>query len=119
MGTGERTDIHVDAIVKKEQGQVFDILTVIIETKGCWNKALDTAMKTQLSDRYLLENPCNHGIYLVGWFDCIQWDDNDDRKKEMPKKTIREVKEQFDNQVEELSGTEKSIRAFVMNTALR
>ena len=119
LGTGERTDIHVDAIVKKEQGQVFDILTVIIETKGCWNKALDTAMKTQLSDRYLLENPCNHGIYLVGWFDCIQWDDNDDRKKEMPKKTIREVKEQFDNQVEELSGTEKSIRAFVMNTALR
>ena len=35
-GTGERTDIHVNAIVKKEQGQIFDVVTVIIETKGCW-----------------------------------------------------------------------------------
>ena len=41
-GTGERTDIHVDAIITDEQGQVFDVVTVIIETKGCWNNELNT-----------------------------------------------------------------------------
>ena len=118
-GTGERTDIHVDAIVKDEQGQVFDVVTVIIETKGCWNKELDTAMKTQLSDRYLHESQCKHGLYLVGWFNCKQWDDDDDQKKKAPKKMLQEAREQFDSQAEELSGVERSIRAFVMNAALR
>ena len=118
-GTGQRTDIHVDAVVKGERGQVFDIVTVIIETKGCWNKELDTAMKTQLSNRYLRENQYHHGLYLVGWFNCRQWDDNDYRKKRAPRMTLQDAKEKFANQAEELSGAEKSIRAFVMNTALR
>ena len=118
-GTGERTDIHVDAIVNGEQGQAFDVVTVIIETKGCWSRELDTAMKTQLLDRYLRENQCNDGLYLVGWFDCEQWDDTDERKKKTPQQTLQEAREQFDSQAEELSGIEKSIRAFVMNTALR
>ena len=118
-GTGECTDIHVDAIVKDEQGQVFDVVTVIIETKGCWNRELNTAMETQLLDRYLHENQCNYGLYLVGWFNCEQWDDNDDRKQKTPKKTLQEARKQFDSQAEKLSGIEKSIRAFVMNTALR
>ena len=61
-------------------------------------------MKAQLSDRYLRENQCDHGLYLVGWFNCKQWNDNDYRKKRVPKKTLQEVKEQFDNQAEELSG---------------
>ena len=118
-GTGERTDIHVKAIVKSDQGKISDVVTVIIETKSCWDKELDTAMKSQLSDRYLRENQCDHGLYLVGWFNCEQWNDNDYRKKRAPKKTLQEMKEQFDNQAAELSGTEKSIRAFVMKTALR
>ena len=118
-GTGERTDIHVDAIITDEQGQVFDVVTVIIETKGCWNNELNTAMKTQLLDRYLRENQCNYGLYLVGWFNCEQWDDDDDRKRKTPQKTFLEAREQFDSQAEEVSGGEQSIRAFVMNTALR
>ena len=118
-GTGERTDIHVDAIVKDDQGQVFDVVTVIIETKGCWSQGLDSAMKDQLLNRYLCESQCNQGLYLVGWFNCEQWDDDDDRKKKAPKKGLQEAREKFANQAKELSGTEKSIRAFVMNAALR
>ena len=118
-GTGERTDIHVDAIVTDEHDRDFDVVTAIIETKGCWNRKLDTAMKTQLSDRYLRDNQTNHGLYLVGWFNCKQWDDDDNRKKTAPQKTLQEAQEHFDRQAKELSGVKQSIRAFVMNTALR
>ena len=39
---------------------------VIVEAKGCWNKDLKTAMRDQLRDRYLKENQCSHGLYVVG-----------------------------------------------------
>ena len=118
-GTGEQTDIHVDAIFADEQRGVHDVVTAIIETKGCWNRELDTAMETQLSDRYLHDNETNCGLYLIAWFNCTQWDDGDYRKGNAPKQTLQKAREQFDNQAKELSGDRQSIRTFVMNTALR
>lgn len=50
---GERTDIHVDAIVRTSSGKVYDSVTAIIEAKGCWNSKLDTEMEKQLVCRYL------------------------------------------------------------------
>ncbi len=79
--SGERTDIHVDAVFKQPSGQVYDSITVIIEVKGCWHSDLKTAIKSQLAERYLADNSCSSGLYLVGWFDCQQWDDNDSRRK--------------------------------------
>lgn len=67
--SGERTDIHVNVRVPG----TGDKLTVIIEVKGCWNAGLMTDMDAQLVDRYLHANQCRHGLYLVGWFDCPQW----------------------------------------------
>jgi len=69
---GERTDIHVDAVAHNTDGEAYDSVTVIIEVKGCWHPELDHAMKTQLVDRYLKDNRCQHGLYLVGWFNCDQ-----------------------------------------------
>jgi hypothetical protein len=48
---GERTDIHVDAVVLDEAGAACDTVTAIIESKGCWNQELEDAMQTQLADR--------------------------------------------------------------------
>lgn len=116
---GERTDIHVDAIVRGSNRKIYDSASVIIEVKGCWHKELNTAMKTQLVDRYLMDNPCQHGMYLVGWFNCDQWDDDDYRKKGCPKYSIDKARKQFDAQAAELSQQGTRIKAFVMNTALR
>jgi hypothetical protein len=69
---GKRTDIRVDAVAEDEQGR-SDTVTVIIENKGCWNPTVPVAMKTQLVDKYLVDNHCRHGIYLVFWFDCDAW----------------------------------------------
>lgn len=92
-------------------------LTVIIEVKGCWNKDLDNAMETQLVNRYLKDNTCQHGLYLIGWFNCKQWDKKDSRKP--PKIKLEKAREKFEAQAAELSQQGVKVRAFVLNTALR
>jgi predicted NACHT family NTPase len=118
-GKGERTDIHVNAVMRNQCTEVYDSITVIIEVKGCWNPDLNHAMKTQMMDRYLKDNRCQHGLYLVGWFNCDQWDDNDPRKQQSRKISIDEARSRFDTQAVELSQQSTRIKAFVMNTALR
>jgi hypothetical protein len=70
--SGQRTDIRVDAIARLPNGSE-ERLSVIIEVKGCWNRGLWTAMREQLVERYLAENTCQHGIYVVGWYECSLW----------------------------------------------
>jgi predicted NACHT family NTPase len=116
---GERTDIQIDAVKKKLNGDVYDSVTVIIEAKGCWNDELDRAMEIQLVNRYLKDNTCQHGIYLVGWFDCKQWDNSDSRKNKAPEISINEARENFEKQAEQLSQSGVQVKAFILNTALR
>ena len=37
---GTRTDIRVQAIRRGQGNNVLDVITAVIETKGCWNSAL-------------------------------------------------------------------------------
>lgn len=117
---GQETDILVDAVIPKmgDSGG-YDVVTVIIEVKGCWNSELKTAMETQLVGRYMKDNFCNHGLYLVGWFYCEQWDDEDHRKQKTPKLTLVEAQGEFDAQARYLSKDGTVVKAYVMNTALR
>ena len=91
--------------------------SVIVETKGCWNAQLNTAMETQLKEQYLKDNKCEYGVYLVGWFNCPQWDVLDSRTP--PAETLEEARKRFDDQATALSTAGITIRAFVLNTALR
>jgi predicted NACHT family NTPase len=116
---GERTDIQVDAVKKKANGEVYDSVTAIIEVKGCWNEELDSAMQIQLVNRYLKDNTCQHGIYLIGWFNCEQWDSSDYRKSKAPKISIDEAREKYEKQAEQLSQSSVKAKAFVLNTTLR
>lgn len=119
---GERTDIQVDAIVPGANGEVYGSITAIIEVKGCWNKDLNEAIETQLLNRYLKDNSCQHGLYLVGWFNCNQWDKkNDYRKGEALKlgMDINAVRKKFDDQATELSQLGLQVKAYVLNAALR
>jgi hypothetical protein len=81
-GTGEKTDIRVDAVCRDEYGQV-DRLSVIVDVKGCWHPELDHAMERQLVGRYLKDNPsARHGLYLIGWNNCPCWNKKDDHHRE-------------------------------------
>lgn len=116
---GEKTDIHVDAVIQDSQRKEYDSVTVIIEVKGCWNQELNQAMETQLVDDYMKDSHCQHGLYLVGWFNCEQWNDKDYKKQRAPRIDICEAQRQFDAQAAELSKKNMRIKAFVINTALR
>jgi hypothetical protein len=113
----EKTDIHVDTFVRQADTQQVDMISAIIEVKGSWNRELETAMRTQLKDRYLQNNHCKHGLYLVGWFNCDQWDEQDYRKRDVPNLTLDEAKQKFSTQASELSLNSAHIEAFLLNTS--
>ena len=119
LSEGERTDIHVDAVVRDPCGDAYDKVTAIIEVKGCWNPKLDQAMKTQLMERYLKDNHCQHGLYLIGWFTCDQWGNDDYRKRQIPKLDIVEAQKKFTEQAAEVSQQGMRIKASIINTGLR
>jgi len=115
---GERTDIHIDAVTKPHGKEAYDVLTCVIEAKGCWNPELRTAMETQLVKRYLRGTHCRHGLYLVGWFNCRKWDDEDKRKSKTPDITIEDAQRFFNSQAHQLSVGGLTIKALVLDGAL-
>lgn len=95
---GKRTDIRIDAIRKSSDGQAYDTITAVIETKGCWNPALMTALRNQLYTNYLVPLLAPVGIYLVGWFDKAKWDPDDARRAATSNCSIAEMQDQLDAQ---------------------
>lgn len=91
---GERIDIKVDL---PHYGIISKSVKLYIEIKGCWNPGLETSMKTQLVERYMLNRDCIHGIYLIGWYNCPQWSLNKDTRIP-PKYSYAEAKKKFEEQ---------------------
>lgn len=118
-GQGETTDIHVDALTSTSGKGSFESVTVIIEVKGCWNGDLENSMERQLLNRYMTDSSCDHGLYVIGWFTCDQWDSSDPRIKRCPKITIDKARQKFSAQAVGLSQAGKRVEAFVLNVALR
>jgi hypothetical protein len=95
---GQRTDILVNAVRHRPDGELFDPIAAVIETKGCWTNELFSALEEQLFREYMIRLRAQSGIYLVGWFDTEKWDPEDSRRDRVPKIPIDEAKEQLDNQ---------------------
>ena len=117
-GIGERTDIQVTAVVPGLRPNTTDTVRAIIEAKGCWNTGLRSAMKDQLVDRYLQDNDCRHGIYLVGWYRCDQWNGRLGQKSATPGWSLDDARRFFEDQAQEMPADIK-IRAFVLDARLR
>lgn len=117
-GVGEKTDIVVDAVC--QIGEQFETVSVVIESKGCWNKDLKTAMEFQLRDRYLIDDQHRFGLYLVGWFLCSKWDGGHYQKKDTLKLNLssKEAQAFFDQQAADLSCDPIHIQAFVLDAGL-
>lgn len=117
---GQRTDVLVQATTRpglRDDGRMA-VVSVVIETKGCWNTELDTALETQLRDQYLREHGAQHGVYLVGWFPCDAWDVSDPRRANVPKVDISTLRAGFDQQALKASGQGVQIRAVVLDARL-
>jgi hypothetical protein len=117
-GTGQRTDIHVDAVVPGTGGDNFDRIYAIVEVKGNWNAELLSAMETQLRGRYLKDNRCRNGLYLVAWFTCEKWASTDNRKTECCHMSLAEAREFFIRQAQSLSKDGNIIRSYALDVSL-
>ena len=117
-GIGDRTDIHVDAVEKGAEGANDDILTVVIEVKGCWHRALFTAMETQLKNGYLHDIQCSHGLYVVGWFKCDVWDSTDSRCAQVPSISLDEMKNRLEAQAVKVSNDSVRIISKVIDARI-
>jgi hypothetical protein len=95
---GKRTDLRIDALRRSAAGIVYDRLTGVIETKGCWNSALFTALNEQLYRDYMVRLQATVGVYLVGWFDRKKWDPEDSRLRNVPDCTLLEAQVRLDKQ---------------------
>ena len=118
---GERTDIHVDAVVLEGSGKIYDSVTVIIECKGCWNPELHNAMRDQLVGRYLKDNHCQHGLYLVGWFNCAKWSGRDGRRKQAFRlcPNIDDARQKLTAAAADLSKDSIRVKSVVLDASLR
>jgi len=95
---GQRTDILVNAVRRRLNGELFDPLAAVVETKGCWNGELFTALEGQLFRNYMIPLRAQAGIYLVAWFDADKWDPEDSRRDRVPKIAIDDAKARLDRQ---------------------
>ena len=118
-GPGQRTDIYVAAVIQEDASGQLSTIRFVLEAKGCWHRELKTAMTSQLRDRYLKENRCQHGLYLVGWFNCDEWDTDDNRRRGAPTWTVEEARQFFNRQARECSDEESSLYAGVLDMAFR
>lgn len=115
---GEQTDILVEAISRGVQEVEPQTLSVVLECKGSWNRGVESAMKSQLVDRYLTSSQYRHGLYLVGWYACSQWEPHDDKRKRTPKYGIAEARRRFADTAAQLRTGQVTVRSVVLNTAL-
>jgi hypothetical protein len=117
----ERTDIHVDAVSRGANVGVFDTISAIIEVKGSWHDEVFTAMQAQLVERYLADNRCDHGLYLVGWFTSDSWDRRDRRRRKTERHDLdlAGVRKRLEKQASGLSREYRSVRSFVVDAELR
>ena len=118
-GIGKRTDIRIDAISPKPRSNEYNIITAIIEVKGCWNKELNVSMEKQLYRDYMKQSNTNFGVYLIGWFSCDRWDNQDYKKKQVPNGTIKEIREKFSEQSIKLNEKASiTVKSFVLDATI-
>lgn len=115
---GHRTDILVIATIQTQDQSKSRSYRLMIESKGCWHQELETAMESQLLDRYMAKNHCDTGIYLVGWFNCEKWTSEDSRQRKAPKLAINDFRKQIETQASNLSMNGKTIEAIVVDVSL-
>jgi hypothetical protein len=81
-------------------------------------------MRWQLVDRYMAQNNCNFGIYLVGHFTCDRWEPGEDRSEQQRKKrsqrhSLDGLRAMLEGQAQELSTAGRDVRALVLDCSRR
>jgi hypothetical protein len=115
---GQRTDIHVDAILPEQAAAShYGPVSLIVEVKGTWNDGLMTDMEDQLRDRYLRNSGCRTGLYVAVHFSAKNWPAADGRRAKSDRWEIEDLRVRLAEQAQDLSGG-VSIRSCVIDASL-
>lgn len=115
---GESGDLVIDAIAG-ERVEGAPTVSVTVEVKGCWHPAVDTALRVQLAERYLLPEGERQGIYVVGWFAADDWDRTDWRRRACAGRDLESSRQAFKQQAGEVSAElDLEIDAVVLDCSL-
>lgn len=115
---GEAGDLVVEGIAG-ERVEGADIVSVMVEVKGCWHEEVDEAMRTQLTERYLLPDGHRQGVYVVGWYAADEWDGSDWRRPRCGRRSLQETCAFFETQAREVSAAiDVEIDAVVLDCSL-
>lgn len=114
----ERTDIHIDAVTHGINGTESRRIKIIIEVKGCWNRDQKRAIETQLVRRYLAQNDCTHGIFLLGWFVCEAWTNADPRRRKVPFASTQDAQAYFAAEAKRLTKPPVRIESIILDATI-
>lgn len=114
---GQRVDLRITVSIVDDTGSPCGSASVIVEVKGNWNTELEDAMDSQLVKRYLFENQCQHGIYLVGWFSNAKWDPSDNRKARAERRNMVDTRVLLEAQATALTDGSRVVKSLVMDLA--
>jgi hypothetical protein len=116
----EDIDIYVVATVEEANGQ-RRTMTVLLEVKGQWFKDLAEAIRTQLVERYLANNPeTSTGVFVVGWYLCAEWDPKHYQRRDAKKNgtDLDLFAKALDARAAALSTPNRDVRAVVLDVSL-
>jgi hypothetical protein len=88
-----------------------------IEVKGSWNSGLMSDMEVQLKDRYLKNNECHTGLYLVAHFKADRWIKGDGRRTSSDTREIGVLRDELKKQAVRLSAG-VHLESFVLDASL-
>jgi hypothetical protein len=117
---GRRTDVYVTA-VRQGTGPADSPaeIVAVIEVKGSWHPDVMTAMGTQLVGDYLRNGAtARAGLYVVGHYTCDAWVDERRKRQSARMGTRDALAVRLAAQAVTLSGSGRTVRAIVLNTAL-
>lgn len=112
-GVGERTDLRIDASTNGGES-----LALAGEVKGCWNSEVETAIQTQLVDRYMSDLQSDFGLYIVVWFDVGNWDEGDSRRRQVGRRTPQAFDEHLMPVLDRLAESGRDVRVFHLDASL-
>ena len=101
VAPGARTDITI----WDDNGE--SPLKLIVEVKGNWNSSKTEAIDKQLIGNYLTLEPEAAGLYVLAWFESLDWDGRMDSRKSKHKsiwRTRKIAEGELKKQVERSSG---------------
>ncbi len=121
ISRGNLTDIIIETRQQLTDGRLGNLLTVVIEVKGCWNAEIKEALSNQLAERYLASHGLHHGIYLVGRFFCELWKKEPDPSRWQKSSRINdlELKTFLEAQTRTIAQANLHVRFYILECQLK